>query len=46
MAWSNEARPLKATILMQLVSGLDNPHVLNDKKLVHNMSFLMKLIFN
>lgn len=30
MAWSNEARPLKATILMQLVSGLDNPHVLYD----------------
>ena len=46
MAGSNEARPLKATILMQLVSSLDNPHVLYDTKLVHNMSFLMKLIFN
>ena len=46
MAWSTEARPLKATILMQLVSGLDNPHVLYDTKLVHNMSYLMKLIFN
>ena len=46
MAWSNEVRPLKATILMQLVSGLDNPHALYDTKLVHNMSFLMKLIFN
>ena len=46
MAWSNEVRPLKATILMQLVLGLDNPHVLYDTKLVHNMSYLMKLIFN